>query len=415
MPKAEWSFFMPAEDHQSVKKFITYCQSRLTPWGIIIFLIAIIGSAISSVGTHISAYLLPSFILALMITSYLLSFFFRPKVTATRILPPSNVAGSYSIYTVQIKNISKRTIRNLSIFEQTLPYGLYSAYTHENFSNHIDWLDPETTKTITLVLRTPRRGFFKLGKLIAGSSFPSGIFRSRVKTGQPEKFIVYPKQTQYENVPLNLKQYFQPGGISVGAKTGHSNEFASTREYRQGDRTRDIHWTSSARIGKLIVKEYIEEYIVRVGLFVDTQLRRYQKHKYLEGRISLCAGIADKLNNGDCIIDLFLNDKHHQHAQTGRGSGHFNHMLELLSAIEGAPNVDFIPSVAQLKKHASQLSLLIIFLEDWDPKRKTFVNLLKELNINTKIIVIKDKPTILQSSDENIAIYSTLDLIKLNA
>jgi len=93
MPRLEWSFFMPAEDHKQLKWLKAYCQSRLTSWGQIIYVIIIIGMAISSVGTQISAYFLPSFILALLITSYILSLFFRPKVEAYRILPPSPKAG----------------------------------------------------------------------------------------------------------------------------------------------------------------------------------------------------------------------------------------------------------------------------------------------------------------------------------
>ena len=76
MPRVEWSFLLPAEDHKQVKWFLTYCKTRLTPWGIIIFVITLVGIAISSVGTQISAYFLPSFILALLITAYILSLFF---------------------------------------------------------------------------------------------------------------------------------------------------------------------------------------------------------------------------------------------------------------------------------------------------------------------------------------------------
>jgi len=90
MPRVEWSFLLPAEDHKQVKWLLTYCQTRLTAWGVMIFLVTFAGAAVSSVGTQIAAYFLPSFILALIIVSYFLSLFFRPKVEAARILLPGS-------------------------------------------------------------------------------------------------------------------------------------------------------------------------------------------------------------------------------------------------------------------------------------------------------------------------------------
>ena len=410
MPRVEWSFFLPAEDHKQVKWFLAYCHSRLTIWGIIIFVVTVVGIAISSVGTQISAYFLPSFILSLLITSHFLSLFFRPRIEARRILPHKISAEGYCFYKVSVKNIGRRPIRNLAIFEQTLPYGLYAAITHPEFKNTIDWLEPGKQDTVTLVLRTPRRGTFEVLPLIAGSSFPSGIMRSRVKVGTKMKVVVYPKFTPQTEFQLHLRRQFQPGGISLSSKVGDSNEFASTREYRQGDRLRDVHWVSSARTGKLIVKEYIEEYFVRVGLFIDTELRRFEKHKCFEARISLCAGIADKLSASDYIVDLFLSDEHLQHLQVGRGLELFDHLLELLSAIEGDISIDLDRSTARLEEYGRDLSMLVLFLKDWDQQRSRFVQYLKESGIRTRVIIIRDRPTTLPVLEEDVSAYKSTEL-----
>ena len=410
MPRVEWSFFLPAEDHKQVKWFFAYCQSRLTVWGSIVFLIIIVGLAISSVGTHISAYFLPSFILALLMTSYFLSFFFRPKIEAYRILPPAVNAGGHCIYNVIVKNTGKRIIRNLDIFEQTLPYGLYPAADHPAFNNTVEWLEPGKQAKVTLVLRTPRRGTFELPLLIAGSSFPSGIMRSRKRVGKRTRLVVYPLFTRQTDFQINALKQFQPGGISLSSKIGDSNEFASTREYRQGDRMRDVHWASSARAGRLIVKEYVEEYLIRTGLFIDTALRRFEKHKCFESRISLCAGIADRLYTSNYIVDLFLSDRHHQHLKVGQGLQLFDHLLEFLSVIEGDPVIDFNDSLDMLKDFAKELSALVVFLKDWDAPRVQFVQQLKELGLKVRVIIIRDRPTTLPAESQNVSVYKTTEL-----
>ncbi|HQP10416.1 MAG TPA: DUF58 domain-containing protein [Candidatus Omnitrophota bacterium] len=407
MPRVEWSFLLPAEDHQQVKWFLAYCQSRLTAWGNIIFLIILAGMAIASVGTHISAYFLPSFILALLMVSYFLSLFFRPHIEARRILPSAVKAGGHCIYPVIVKNTGRRIVRNLSVFESALPYGLYSAVNHPEFNNTISWLDPGEQTTLTLVLRTPRRGTFELSRLIAGSSFPSGIMRSRKRLGRKERLVVYPKFTRQTDFQIDTVKQFQPGGISLSSKIGDSNEFASTREYRHGDRMRDVHWASSARTGRLIVKEYVEEYFVRIGLFVDTELKRFEKHTCFESRLSLCAGIADMLCANNYIVDLFLSDPHHQHMQSGRGLESFDHLLDFLSAPEGDAKVDFTDALALLKRFSRELSALVVFLKDWDQPRAHFIQQLRESGLKVRVIIIRDRPTTWPQTGQEISILKT--------
>lgn len=407
MPRREWSFLMPAEDHSRVKQYLTYCQYRYTPWGLIIVLVSFVACAISSVGTQISAYLLPSYIIALLITSYFLSLFFRPKVSAYRILPPAPGAGGHCPYQVVVKNIGKRPIRNLAIFEQSLPYGLYVFTKFDKFNNMIGWLGPGEQTTFTLAFRTPRRGTFELPYLVAGSSFPSGFIRGARRTGQHEKFVVYPKLCRPVDLGIEFHRQFQPGGISLSSKVGDSNEFASTREYRQGDRLRDVHWVSSAKTGKLIVKEYVEEYFVRVGLFLDTELGRWEKHKCFEGRISLCAGMADMLTKSDYIVDLFLGGELDSHIRIGRSVEPFTHLLEVLSVIEGDTRVNFEVSASRIKEHALQLSSLICFLKDWNFERSRFVAQLKEMGIRVSAIIVRDRPTSLAVEGEGVTVYSS--------
>src|SRR3989338_7649329 len=104
MPKVEWSFLLPAEDHKQLKSLMAYSQSRLTPWGQAIVSAGIFSIGISSVGTQIAAYFLPCFILALFITSYILTLFFKPKIEAKRMLS-ATIAGGKFVYKVVIKNI----------------------------------------------------------------------------------------------------------------------------------------------------------------------------------------------------------------------------------------------------------------------------------------------------------------------
>lgn len=410
MPRQEWSFLMKAEDHRQVKWLLSYLKAKFTVWGQIIFGMILVGLAISSVGTQIAAYFLPSLIFALFLISWFLSFFFRPQLQALRILPPSPTAGGICFFRVILTNRGKTPLRNIEVFNHRLPYGLYAFEDHPDYKNEVDWLEPGQKVVLKMAWRIPRRGTFELAPLIAGSSFPTGLIRSIRRVSDRDRLTVFPRLLRIEELDLPFRPQFQPGGTGFSLRSGQSNEFLSTREYREGDRLRDVHWSSSARVGKLIVKEYVDEYFVRAGIFLDTELKRFEKHKCFEHRISLCAGTADKFNEKDYLIDVFLNDRRGLHLRAGRGRDHFSHLLEMLSAIDGDDHVSFDLSLAQIKEHAQELSGIVLFLKDWDPPRAAFAKAVQETGLVVKTVIVRDQPLSRPVDDPNVIVYSSQKL-----
>ena len=66
-------------------------------------------------------------------------------------------------------------------------------------------------------------------------------------------------------------------------------------------------------------------------------------------------------------------------------------------------------TVNLIKEHASQLSLLILFLTDWDQNRSEFAQRLKSYGINVKTIIIRKKQTT-HPIDESVSLYSPNNL-----
>ena len=79
-------------------------------------------------------------------------------------------------------------------------------------------------------------------------------------------------------------------------KIGRRGEFFGLREYRDGDDRRSIHWRSSARTGRLLVREYEEEAQQRATVLVDNALPEDAGDDAvdaLERAISLAASLAN--------------------------------------------------------------------------------------------------------------------------
>ncbi len=309
------------------------------------------------------------------------------------------------IYRIIIRNAGKKPLRKLAVFEGVLPFGLYSTYGHEKEDNTVDCLNPGESATLRLVVQCQFRGIYQLSSIYAASSFPSGIFRWPVRVRQFDKIVVYPRFISQTEFKIPFHRIYQPGGIAISSNIGSSNEFLNTREYRHGDRLRDVHWASYARSGKLIVKEYVDEYFVRIGLFLDTESSKGEEPRSFERRVAIAAGIADAIARKEYIIDLFAAGQDLYHFQVGRALAHLENLLELLSCLEDTKKMNIPKMQTTLMPYARKISSMVIILQNWDEERSQLCRALENLGISLRVIVIRDKP-LTHSPDRNLVVVS---------
>src|SRR3982074_3237379 len=103
-----------------------------------------------------------------------------------------------------------------------------------------------------------RRGRFSLGPVWVTSGDPFGIFRVSRKLTDGTAIVVYPRTVplpRFGRVPGEL-----PGGSLQGVRVQFSTpNVSSIREYRPGDAFNRIHWPTTARTTRLMVREFALE------------------------------------------------------------------------------------------------------------------------------------------------------------
>jgi uncharacterized protein (DUF58 family) len=392
MAVRRWSFLMPAQDHRGMPWLMARYQTRLTGRGRTVLWASCLAILLASPGTQVGAFLVLSVALGALFAAWLMSYLSRPDVVARRQLPPPPTAGQTLRYRVRVCNRGRHPLRALQVAEGVLPNGVYRVAGRAGGSATVELLQPGEAAELNLVVRCPYRGAFDLKPLLVGSSFPSGLVRRPRAAGDQQRLLVYPSFITQHELELPVGRRYQPGGITVSSKVGDSTEFFGTREYREGDRLRDIHWPSYARSGRLIVKEYREEYFVRVGLVLDTELPGRQQASSFERRVSLAAGIADAVARRDHIIDLFAAGERLYHLQAGRALARLEHVLELLACVEPSTSIDFDAVWSQLQQEAGQLSSIVVLLWDWDEQRARICRQLREAGAGVRPIVVRDQP-----------------------
>ncbi len=113
----------------------------------------------------------------------------------------------------------------------------------------------ELIRRIELTL--PDRGLYRLGCPNLVTTYPLGIVLVSAQCPQLQPIHVYPRLGRVRDIALQREQpcyVFQE--IGSGRRWGLAGDFHGLRQFREGDSARWIHWRTSARLAKLMVREF---------------------------------------------------------------------------------------------------------------------------------------------------------------
>jgi len=249
---------------------------------------------------------------------------------------------------------------------------------------------------VSLAIQAQARGRHRLPPLGVGRTDPLGLLSTR-RIWQPGRVILaYPRFFHLEELPLPVGRRYQPGGIPLASNIGDSTEFVGTREYREGDPLRRIHWRSWARRGKPVVKEYGEEYFSRVALVLDTFLPRRPRSAELRGfeaAISVLASIADYMGRSEDVVDIFLAGLTPHEISVGRSLGTLDTVLQALACVEPCYEPPFEAVAPAIVERFARLTTVVAVVLDWDERREAFLRGVRSLGVALRIFVVREKPT----------------------
>ena len=137
-------------------------------------------------------------------------------------------------------------------------------------SRTLTWVRAHQTRTYLARTWLTRRGVFPLGPTSVVSGDPFGLFSARFDVPPADRLLVLPLIIPIGSFfsPLG----FLPGGKAIRSKAREVTPHASgLREYAPGDPLKRIHWPSTARRDRLMVKEFEQDPQAEVWIFLDAQ------------------------------------------------------------------------------------------------------------------------------------------------
>lgn len=267
------------------------------------------------------------------------------------------------------------------------------------------------------------RGEFRLGPISLISGDPFGLYTMSRRISGTTRVIVFPATVSISK--FNLPMGILSGGEAERRLTHHvTTNAAGVRDYVTGDSFNRVHWRSTARRDKLMVKEFELDPMVDIWLFVDfsaqslvedpTIQRVGQKGTIIptsqhippsteEYIVVIAASLANYFIETERALGFTAYVPHRQIYQPERGNKQLTRILQTLAVARSTSKYTLGQTLALESTHFARGITLIIVTSSLDPSWIEEAQILSSRGIRPMCVYV-DPVTFSQTplSSENI-------------
>lgn len=172
---------------------------------------------------------------------------------------------------------------------------------------------------------TDRRGPITMGPWVVERVDPWGLLRRTVGRADGVALLVTPRvrSVSMAALPSILTDY--GGAAELGTQT-----FATLREYVIGDELRHVHWRSSAKVGTLMMRQYVDVSRPSIVLVLVADRRAYVSIDEFESTVDFIASLAFAAASSGLDVDVMTTTGE----RASHGSTRATAVLDMLSMVE---------------------------------------------------------------------------------
>lgn len=153
-----------------------------------------------------------------------------------------------------------------------------------------------------VTIPTPRRGIIPVGPPTAVRTDPIGLLRREHAWDEVHELYVHPRTVAVPSTSAGLVRDLegQPSRRLVDADMS----FHAIREYAPGDSRRQIHWKSTAKTGRLMVRQFEESRRSRMAIMLSLAEADYAGEDEFELAVSVAASLGVRAIQDDRDLDV---------------------------------------------------------------------------------------------------------------
>jgi uncharacterized protein (DUF58 family) len=251
----------------------------------------------------------------------------------------------------------------------------------------------------------PLRGRYFAGPLSVYFFDPWGLFFLKKNFNVRSELYVMPKIFKIYKFPELLKGTLPWFGIGTKRVSGDEDEFFGIREYKDGDPIKRIHWFSTARMNKLIVKEYqCRSYSRATILFNLDQENNFGEGKESVGEytIKIAASVAKYLLDNDVSVEIIAHAQQLLHMPFNKGREHLENIYRLLSVAKVESRMKLGEVFEEFSRYIPEDSNLIVIMADKDWEYLPAIMSLKKRDVSITPLILITSSFLFSSNSEEV-------------
>ena len=275
----------------------------------------------------------------------------RNKIRLARTAPDSVTEDDLANVEFTVKNVSPLPVYNICI-EDSL--GAVSKEKTKKF--FLSSIPKKGSRNLTYDIQCAKRGKYILGPIKIYFFDILGMLSFSRRSPVYSTLYVYPRTFAVPTFPPLTKGNLPWFGVETRRVSGDEDEFFGTREYRQGDPIRRIHWLSTARKGQLIVKEFqsFSFYKATVVFVLNKEENEGQgKESVAEYTVRIASSVSKYLLKNNISLEIVAHAGKMFHLPANRGIQYLDETMKFFASVKPESRVrigelarEFSPAVA---------------------------------------------------------------------
>lgn len=258
-----------------------------------------------------------------------------------------------------------------------------------------------------------QRGHFRLGPVTLRSGDPLGIFRRERPLSGTGYVIVYPPTVEITSFEPSVSEL--SGGEARHRRTYQvTSSVAGIRDYATGDSFNRIHWPTTARLRRLMVKEFELDPTADVWIYLDLcssaaaalpwtprppespifSIRTRRKKglelppSTTEYGVTIAASLARYFILRNRAVGMNSRGRTREFVQSDRGERQLHKFFEALAVVEAVGELPFADLVATDGIRLNRNDTLIAVTPDADPSWVAALQMLQRRGVNSVVVLI---------------------------
>jgi uncharacterized protein (DUF58 family) len=209
-------------------------------------------------------------------------------------------------------------------------------------------------------VRAAARGRYSIGPLAVRLADPFGLAQVTNELAGSTDVIVHPR-VEALTAPGLGGELASAAATKVRYLFSQGDEFYTTREYRDGDDLRKVHWRSSAKKGQLMIRQEERPWQARAVIAIDLRLAAHRGQggrASFERAVSAAASIALRLGRSGYDIALVADDG--SQVRPAGLADQATAVLDFLASVEPTSTPSLVPMANRLARTAGEGLLVAV-------------------------------------------------------